>query len=295
PQHHAVLDAVGRQRGRSRYQVDPVVARGGREDLEVRLGHPTVLVQQQRGDEARPADQPRPQQRHGVRPDGRLDRGGDGVDSGQAPLHALHHQHQADVLGEHDQRRQDGVRGGGHRVHPLADLALEGLARPVVGQVEAHLHGHELDLRRRPWALLRRGCCADEEHEAQRRQRLAQAPARVRVAARGAVQWRIVTRTARRLAAPRAPDAVHDARPRRRPPAARVGSEWQVPHELDVIDLTPRFLDFYERASHEGLDPDARWTLWQEAYGFAAVPPTPEGSRAARALLDAAWDRYPAA
>lgn len=60
---------------------------------------------------------------------------------------------------------------------------------------------------------------------------------------------------------------------------------------LDVEDLSQRFLDFYQAARDEA-DPDRRWALWQERYGFAAVPPTPEGTRIARRLLDDAWSRY---
>jgi len=63
--------------------------------------------------------------------------------------------------------------------------------------------------------------------------------------------------------------------------------------ELEVVDLTPRFLDFYEAAAGERAGPERRWQLWQERYGFAAVPPTPEGRELARRLLDQAWDRYP--
>lgn len=62
---------------------------------------------------------------------------------------------------------------------------------------------------------------------------------------------------------------------------------------LEVVDLTPRFLDFYSAAAAERADPERRWQLWQERYGFAAVPPTPEGRALARRLLDGAWDRYP--
>lgn len=56
-------------------------------------------------------------------------------------------------------------------------------------------------------------------------------------------------------------------------------------------DLTPRFLKFYELA--RDADPDRRWALWEEHYGFAAVPPTEAGMQMARRLLDTAWDRYP--
>lgn len=62
---------------------------------------------------------------------------------------------------------------------------------------------------------------------------------------------------------------------------------------MQTIDLTPKFLDFYETAMREGADAERRWALWQEKYGFAAVPPTPEGQAQARQLLEQAWPRYP--
>ncbi|MGZ3276362.1 MAG: hypothetical protein ACXU8Z_21575 [Caulobacteraceae bacterium] len=60
---------------------------------------------------------------------------------------------------------------------------------------------------------------------------------------------------------------------------------------VQVVDLSPRFLAFYDAA--KGV-PDAatRFKLWQELYGFAAVPPTPEGQAMARRLVDGAWPRY---
>lgn len=64
---------------------------------------------------------------------------------------------------------------------------------------------------------------------------------------------------------------------------------------LDVLDLTPKFLAFYDAAQKEHVTEDQRWELWKKLYGFAAVPPTPEGQAIARKLLDAAWPRYPAA
>lgn len=59
---------------------------------------------------------------------------------------------------------------------------------------------------------------------------------------------------------------------------------------LQIVDLTPQFLTFY--AAAEGADHDSRFKLWQEHYGFAAVPPGPEGDKIARRMLDAAWPRY---
>lgn len=60
---------------------------------------------------------------------------------------------------------------------------------------------------------------------------------------------------------------------------------------IEVRDLTPRFLKFYEAAEDES-DPDRRFALWQEHYGFAAVPPGPRGEQIAREMLDEAWPRY---
>ena len=34
---------------------------------------------------------------------------------------------------------------------------------------------------------------------------------------------------------------------------------------------------FYEAAGREHTDEARRWELWQKIYGFAAVPPTPQG------------------
>jgi hypothetical protein len=65
------------------------------------------------------------------------------------------------------------------------------------------------------------------------------------------------------------------------------------PVNIELVDLTPRFLDFFE-AAREVEDPDRRWEIWRERYGFAAVPPTPAGQEMARRLLDEAWPRYPA-
>ena len=62
---------------------------------------------------------------------------------------------------------------------------------------------------------------------------------------------------------------------------------------VEVVDLTPRFFKFYETATAEKADPEQRWQLWQKLYGFAAVPPTPEGKTMARTLLDKAWSQYP--
>lgn len=62
-----------------------------------------------------------------------------------------------------------------------------------------------------------------------------------------------------------------------------------------VVDLTSKFLVFYDSATARHADPDERWALWKRLYGFAAVPPTTFGQELARRLLDSAWARYPQA
>ncbi len=64
---------------------------------------------------------------------------------------------------------------------------------------------------------------------------------------------------------------------------------------VEVRDLSPKFLDFYEAAIQTHADPDQRWQLWKEKYDFAAMPPIPAGQQMAREQLDAAWPQYPAA
>ncbi len=63
--------------------------------------------------------------------------------------------------------------------------------------------------------------------------------------------------------------------------------------EVRVVDLTPRFLAFYDAALEENADEARRWELWQEMYGFAALPPVPERDSLARQMLAGAWPRYP--
>lgn len=61
---------------------------------------------------------------------------------------------------------------------------------------------------------------------------------------------------------------------------------------VEIVDLTPKFLKFYETAVNEKADPNRRWQLWQEHYNFAAVPPIPERREMARKILDKAWPEY---
>ena len=43
---------------------------------------------------------------------------------------------------------------------------------------------------------------------------------------------------------------------------------------VEVVDLTPRFLAFYDSATVLHADTGERWNLWRSLYHFAAVPPT---------------------
>jgi len=64
-------------------------------------------------------------------------------------------------------------------------------------------------------------------------------------------------------------------------------------HTLDIADRVGKFQTFYGEATAKPIDADARFALWQKDYGYAAVPPGPDGDAMARKLLDAAWDKYP--
>ena len=46
---------------------------------------------------------------------------------------------------------------------------------------------------------------------------------------------------------------------------------------ITVVDLTKKFLVFFDSASKTPLDRGARWAMWQRLYGFAARPPGPFG------------------
>ena len=65
------------------------------------------------------------------------------------------------------------------------------------------------------------------------------------------------------------------------------------PIEIKIVDLSERFVEFYNAANQPGVDEAARWKLWKTRYGFAAVPPGAEGDTLARSLLNEAWPRYP--
>ncbi|WP_168193811.1 DUF2268 domain-containing putative Zn-dependent protease [Lysinibacillus sp. SGAir0095] len=63
-------------------------------------------------------------------------------------------------------------------------------------------------------------------------------------------------------------------------------------NNIELINLIPKFLDFYERANLEWLDDEERWKLWKEHYNFAAVPPGEEGQKIAKSLFYGAWEKY---
>lgn len=62
------------------------------------------------------------------------------------------------------------------------------------------------------------------------------------------------------------------------------------PGRVTVVDMTPKFLAFYDSATARHADADARWELWQRLYNFGAVPPTAFGREMARRLLDSRPD-----
>ncbi|MGE7600460.1 DUF2268 domain-containing putative Zn-dependent protease [Lysinibacillus fusiformis] len=63
-------------------------------------------------------------------------------------------------------------------------------------------------------------------------------------------------------------------------------------NNIELINLIPKFLDFYERANLEWLDDEERWKIWKKHYNFAAVPPGDEGQKIAKSLFYGAWEKY---
>ena len=63
-------------------------------------------------------------------------------------------------------------------------------------------------------------------------------------------------------------------------------------NRIETISLVPKFLAFYNEANKEPTDPNTRWELWKEHYGFSAVPPGDAGMQMALTLLDQAWEQY---
>jgi hypothetical protein len=77
--------------------------------------------------------------------------------------------------------------------------------------------------------------------------------------------------------------------------AAQVQPVSAPPLELTVVDLSPKFMNFYDEATRGQASSEQRWALWQKYFDFAAVPSTPDGQAVARQMLDRAWPLYPAA
>lgn len=63
--------------------------------------------------------------------------------------------------------------------------------------------------------------------------------------------------------------------------------------QIKIVNYADKFLAFYEAAIKENADGERRWELWNEHYGFAAVPPGEQGREIARKLLEEAWPKYP--
>ncbi|WP_449354993.1 DUF2268 domain-containing putative Zn-dependent protease [Virgibacillus natechei] len=61
---------------------------------------------------------------------------------------------------------------------------------------------------------------------------------------------------------------------------------------LEVVNLVPKFLDFFELANHEDVNESERWNLWKEHYNFAALPPGYD--KQARKQLNQTWVKYQA-
>ncbi|MFJ7973768.1 DUF2268 domain-containing putative Zn-dependent protease [Psychrobacillus sp. NPDC096389] len=62
--------------------------------------------------------------------------------------------------------------------------------------------------------------------------------------------------------------------------------------KVELLNLVPKFLTFYQMANRPSIDEEQRWKLWEKYYNFAAIPPGEEGKIIARNLLDGAWDAY---
>ena len=64
---------------------------------------------------------------------------------------------------------------------------------------------------------------------------------------------------------------------------------------IEIVNLVPKFLTFYERAKATNGDTDLIFGLWEEHYNFAALPPVEERREMARAMLEEAWPQYESA
>jgi|GEM_PF-979864 len=67
----------------------------------------------------------------------------------------------------------------------------------------------------------------------------------------------------------------------------------QVHFQVEIRDLSPKFLEFYRAAVKSTGGEAERWALFEKMDNFLAVPPTARGREEGRKLLDQAWLRYP--
>ncbi|HLR65574.1 MAG TPA: hypothetical protein VK105_00355 [Virgibacillus sp.] len=59
---------------------------------------------------------------------------------------------------------------------------------------------------------------------------------------------------------------------------------------LEILNLVPKFLKFFELANQEYVNESERWNLWKEHYNFAALPPGYD--QQARKQLNQTWMKY---
>jgi hypothetical protein len=61
---------------------------------------------------------------------------------------------------------------------------------------------------------------------------------------------------------------------------------------IEIVNLVPKFLAFYEKSISANGDMDLIFELWEEHYNFAALPPVVERREMARTMLEEAWYQY---
>jgi len=60
--------------------------------------------------------------------------------------------------------------------------------------------------------------------------------------------------------------------------------------KIEVVNLVPHFLTFFNHANHDDVNEPERWRLWKEYYNFAALPPGYDEQ--ARKILNQTWKKY---
>ncbi|QTD39590.1 hypothetical protein [Sporosarcina sp. Te-1] len=61
--------------------------------------------------------------------------------------------------------------------------------------------------------------------------------------------------------------------------------------QIEIVNLVPKFLNFYDKA-YDIEDMDMVFSLWEEHYNFAALPPVERRREMARNMLIEAWKQY---